>query len=182
VVNEALRILHDRHAAEGVDLSERFRIGTVYFAAADVPGDEFLDALPAMNTLAQRIVVTVSSNDGALQLSQRILGNRGGRIGLQRTDISEENLKRVTAADRLEVVDVSRGWEGRGFDITGHRYWFDHPWASTDVVLALRTDLDPEQRGLGKTGLGLLWTLPEDYPERLKNQLTLPDLQIRRTP
>ena len=38
------------------------------------------------------------------------------------------------AADRLEVVDVSRGWEGRGFDITGHRYWFDHPWARTVLV------------------------------------------------
>jgi hypothetical protein len=43
----------------------------------------------------------------------------------------------VSALERLEIVDVSVGAEDRGFDISGHRYWFHHPWASTDVLLAI---------------------------------------------
>jgi esterase/lipase superfamily enzyme len=179
VVNSALRQLHARHAGDEQDLRERFRLGTVYFAAADVPGDEFLDALPALNDLARRIVVTVSSKDGALQMARTFM--RGDvRIGQRNIELSQEQMDVVMAADRLEVVDVSRDWEGRGFDITGHRYWFDHPWASTDIVLAVRSDLGPAERALEQTELGLLWSIPADYPERLRENLTREDLEIRR--
>ncbi len=179
VVNTALRELHARHAGAGHDLRERFRIGTVYFAAADVPSEEFLEALPAIDDLANRIVVTVSSRDSALEMAGTFM--RGGtRIGQRNNDLTPEQMETVLAADRLEVVDVSRGREGRGFDITGHRYWFDHPWASTDMILAIRSDLGPDERALGKTDLGLLWSLPPDYPDRLRNNLTREDLEIRR--
>jgi esterase/lipase superfamily enzyme len=178
VVNSALSQLYARHADED-DLRERFRLGTVYFAAADVPGDEFIEALPALNELATRIVVTVSSKDSALQMARTFM--RGGaRIGQRNTDISPEQMEIVRAADRLEVVDVSRDWEGRGFDITGHRYWYDHPWASTDMILAVRSDLGPSQRGLAPTDLDLLWSIPADYPDRLRTNLTREDLEIRR--
>lgn len=179
VVNAALRQLHLRHAAEGRNLREQFRIGTVYFAAADVPTDEFLDALPGLNSLANRLVVTVSSKDRALDMAKTFM--RGGtRIGQRNTALTPEEMATVRAADRLEVIDVSRGWEGRGFDITGHRYWFDHPWASSDLVLAVRSDLGPDERALGETDLGLLWTLPADYPERLRDSLSREDLEIRK--
>ena len=179
VVNTALRELHARHADEGQDLRERFRIGTVYFAAADVPSEEFLGALPAIDDLANRVVVTVSSRDSALEMARTFM--RGGtRIGQRNNDLTPEQMETVLAADRLEVVDVSRGREGRGFDITGHRYWFDHPWASTDMILAVRSDLGPDERALGETDLELLWSLPPDYPERLRNNLTREDLEIRR--
>jgi esterase/lipase superfamily enzyme len=179
VVNTALAQLHARHAGDGQDLRERFRLGTVYFAAADVPGNEFLDTLPALNELATRIVVTVSSRDSALDMARTFM--RGGaRIGQRNNNLSAEQMEVVTAADRLEVVDVSRGWEGRGFDITGHRYWYDHPWASTDMILAVRSDLAPDERALAPTELDLLWGIPPDYPDRLRTNLTREDLEIRR--
>lgn len=178
VVNAALKLLHDRNREAGGDLRRRFRIGTVYFAAADVPGDEFLSALPAVNDLAQRVVVTVSTGDGALAMARRFLGG-GTRIGERDADVSPADLEVVRAADRLEVVDVSRGWEGRGFDIVGHRYWYDHPWASSDVVLAVRSDLRAEDRALGATDLDVLWTLPPDYPQRLRKLMTREGLEIR---
>ncbi len=67
----------------------------------------------------------------------------------------------------------------RGFDITGHRYWFNHPWASSDVVLSIRTDLGPAERGLvgvppGHAAGGqpdrepIVWSIPADYPDRLR--------------
>jgi esterase/lipase superfamily enzyme len=179
VVTSALQILHERNRGSGVDLRERFRMGTVYYAAADFPSEEFLNALPALNDIASRIVVTVSSKDGALDMARKLMGG-GSRIGQRNAEIGQDDLERVLAADRLEVIDVSRDWEGRGFDITGHRYWFDHPWASTDVILAIRSDLPPAERGLAPTSLDLLWGIPSDYPARLRDNLTQQDLKIRR--
>jgi esterase/lipase superfamily enzyme len=179
VVTAALKELHARHSGEAGDLRERLRIGTVYFAAADVPGDEFVAALPALNDLATRVVVTISSNDSALELAQAVMPG-GKRLGQRNEDLGPEQREAVMAADRLEVVDVSLGWEGRGFDITGHRYWFDHPWASTDLILAVRSDLGPGERALSPTDLKLLWGIPADYPERLRARLTREDLEIRR--
>ncbi len=180
VVTSALKTLHERYADSGEDLRKRFRIGTVYFAAADVPQEEFVEALPALNDLAQRLVVTLSSEDGALRMAQRFMGG-GTRIG-QKADepASEDIIEAVLAADHLEVVDVSRGWEGRGFDITGHRYWIDHPWASTDMILAIRSDLGPEERALGKTDQKVLWTIPPDYPERIRELMKDETIEIRR--
>lgn len=177
VVTSALQALHDRHAKEGVDLREKFRLGTVYYAAADVPTSEFVDALPAINDLVSRTVVTISSKDGALDMAKMFMGG-GARIGQRVNDLTEEQKQIVVTADRLEVVDVSLDWEGRGFDITGHRYWFDHPWASTDVVLSVRSDYAPEQRGLAPTENSLLWSIPSDYPERLRKSLNLRQLRL----
>jgi esterase/lipase superfamily enzyme len=178
LVTSALQQLHARHAIDGEDLRERFRLGTVYFAAADVPEEEFVAALPAINDLSTRIVVTVSSKDGALDMARAFMGG-GARIGQRNETLTPEQLEVVRAADRLEVVDVSRDWEGRGFDITGHRYWFDHPWASTDVLLSVRSDFDPAQRGLAPTEHELLWSIPADYVTRLRRSLQRDDLQLR---
>jgi hypothetical protein len=141
VVNDALRRLHERRDGSPGDLRDAYRPGTVYFAA-DVPGDEFLANLPDLNAVANRIGVTVSSNDGALNMAQRFTGG-GARIGPCRQDLAPEQLEQVQAADRLEVVDVSRGSNERGFDIIGHRYCVSHPWASSDVNLAVRSDPGP---------------------------------------
>jgi esterase/lipase superfamily enzyme len=179
VTTAALRQLYERHADEDVNLREKFRLGTVYYAAADVPAEEFLEALPAIDAVSSRVVVTVSSQDGALKMAETFMGG-GTRIGQRNQNLSDKEWDVVRSADRLEVVDVSRDWEGRGFDITGHRYWFDHPWASTDVVLAVRSDFTPEQRGLAPTDNDLLWAIPADYPERLRERLTVGDMQLRR--
>jgi len=178
VTTAALKALYERHADSGVDLRERFRLGTVYYAAADVPGEEFLEALPALDALSSRVIVTVSSNDGALTMAKKFMGG-GTRLGVRNKDLTEEDWAVVQSAQRLEVIDVSRDWEGRGFDITGHRYWFDHPWASTDVVLSVRSDLPPADRGLAPTDLDLLWAIPPDYPQRLRESLSRESLELR---
>jgi esterase/lipase superfamily enzyme len=178
VVTAALKTLHEWHADDASELRERFRLGTVYYAAADVPEEEFIEALPAINDLASRVVVTISSGDDALAMAKAMMGG-GARIGQREHNLDEAQRAVLGAADRLEIVDVSRDWEGRGFDITGHRYWFDHPWASTDVVLSVRSDFSPEERGLAPTENGLLWSIPPDYPERLRQTLSQEDLRLR---
>ena len=103
----------------------------------------------------------------------------GARIGQREQNLSEQELDALRENTRLDVVDVSRDWEGRGFDITGHRYWFNHPWASTDVILSIRSDLPPSERGLAPTDQNLLWSIPADYPQRLRDTLLGDDLRLR---
>lgn len=160
------------------ELRNRYRLGTVYLAAADVPGEAFVEAIPDMAALARRIVVTASSNDGALRKAKLLMGGEH-RIGTVVTEISEERAALLKSIPNLEVVDVSRGSMVRGFDITGHRYWFDHPWASSDLILAVRSDLPPDQRGLEAGGFPVLWIIPEDYPDEVRESMLRPGLRIR---
>ncbi|MEX0325324.1 MAG: alpha/beta hydrolase, partial [Puniceicoccaceae bacterium] len=181
LVTAALDRLRKRHASMSAEeLRETYRLGTVYYAAADVPRDEFIDALPGINDLVERVVVTASANDEALKSAQFIM--RGSlRIGQLGHNLEGEQLDIVLKADRLEFVDMSRGRDERGFDITGHRYWFNHPWASTDMLLSIRSDLEPEERGLEPTEVSILWWMPDNYPERLQSLRNIEDRgQLRR--
>lgn len=168
VVTRGLALLRERHPNQSTSsLRRKLRIGTAYFAAGDVPSHEFVAAVPAFDQLLERIIVTQTDNDSALETSSRIM--RGGmRIGQEGNDLSEEEIAVVRSLKHLEVVDVSEGTESRGFDITGHRYWFNHPWASSDVLLAIGTDLKPGERGLVPGSKPKQWDLPKDYPERLR--------------
>ncbi|BCX49251.1 DUF900 hydrolase family protein [Haloferula helveola] len=168
VATRGIALLRERHPNESAaSLRRRFRIGTAYFAAGDVPSHEFVAAAPAIDSLVERIIVTQTDHDSALESSSRIM--RGGmRIGQQGNDLNEDEIAVLRSLKHLEVVDMSEGTEKRGFDIVGHRYWFDHPWASTDVLLSIGTDLSPRERGLVPGGLPMQWDLPPDYPERLR--------------
>lgn len=179
VVTRALYDLWKRHPNfSPKKFKNRYRIGTVYYAASDVPREEFFEALPALNALARRFVVTASSEDQALDMGFLFMGG-GPRIGQISKDVRGEQLQAILNSKKLEVVDLSRGSEVRGFDITGHRYWYNHPWASSDVILAIRSDLRPEERGLKKTDIDILWYIPDDYPLRLRSLAHRPDLKIR---
>lgn len=172
VTTRALTTLRERHPDEDEDdLRARLRIGTVYFAAADVPRAELFDALPVFHPLVDRVVVTVSSHDDALGMSARIMGG-GTRIGQASAPLAPEQVALLESYERLEVVHVSLGHEQRGFDITGHRYWFRHPWASSDVILSIRGDLPPRRRGLEQGTSPVLWYMPADYPSRLRESLS----------
>lgn len=180
LVTAALDELHARHAGlTREQWAQQFRIGTVYYAASDLPRSHFFNSLDALENIAERVIVSVTDNDGALRSARLFMGG-GYRLGDRRGDLAPAELERLKAARNLEVIDVSMGAHERGFDIDGHRYWFDHPWASTDVLLSLRSDLPPAERGLEQAGVGFLWYMPPDYPQRLRESMLRPELQIRR--
>jgi esterase/lipase superfamily enzyme len=178
VATAAFLALSERHpGVEPAALRERLRIGTVYFAAGDIPRDRFVEALPTIHALSDRVIVTVSSRDEALLMSKRFMGG-DQRLGQKGGNLDEQQRATLGSLGRLEVVDVSAGSEERGFDITGHRYWFSHSWASSDVLLAVRSDLGPAERGLSQGEAPILWTMPADYPQRLRRSLR--DATFRR--
>lgn len=147
-------------------LKQRYRLGNVVFAASDVPRDEFLSRLPAIHGLSDRVIVYMSDDDGALRWAKRLMGG-GDRLGLRPEHISKEEHEALRTMPRLEVVDTSYGKEHRGFDITGHRYWFQHPWVNSDLILALRTGAAAKERGLKSELLERVWYFGEDYSDSI---------------
>lgn len=179
VVTRALKRLSDQYPElSSDDLASRLRIGTVYYAASDVPREEFIKELVTLERICERIVVTVTDNDGALKSARRFMGD-GYRLGDRRGNLSAEQFAQLMKAESLEVIDVSMGARERGFDISGHLYWLDHPWASNDLLLAIRSDLAPQERGLVQSELPFLWFIPPDYPQRLRRSMLRPDLKMR---
>lgn len=145
---------------------KRYRLGVQAFAASDVPVKDFLERLPAIHGLSERVLVYMSDGDGALKWSARLMGG-GRRLGLEPEKLSESELAALRAMPRLEAIDTSYGKERRGFDIIGHRYWFQHPWVNSDLVLALRTGADAAGRGLRPAPVRGVWYFGDHYPERI---------------
>jgi esterase/lipase superfamily enzyme len=149
-------------------LKEKFRLGAVVFAAADVEVDKFLSRLPAISELADQVVITVTDDDNALKAAKKFM-HGPVRAGTSEAEILEEYFIVDNQLSNVEIIDVSRGQEIRGFDITGHHYWYRHPWMSSDIIFLMRTNLPPHRRGLSATELEGIWYLAEDYPEKIKN-------------
>jgi esterase/lipase superfamily enzyme len=144
----------------------RYRIGTTVFAAGDVPEADFIDRLPAIHGLSERVIVYLSDDDGALKWAARLMGG-GRRLGLEPAKPDDRELMILRTHPRLEVVDSSFGKNLRGFDISGHRYWYQHPWISSDLMLALRTGATPQQRGLSKAPAPQVFYFAPDYAGRI---------------
>ncbi|MFG6160502.1 alpha/beta hydrolase [Halomonas sp. 1390] len=166
VASRALADLQRQHASLSPQaLRDRFRLGAVVFAAADVEVDAFLPRLAAISQLANQVVITVSDDDTALKAAERYMGG-GARTGALVAEAREQAFIEREHLDNVEIIDVSRGKQARGFDISGHHYWYRHPWASSDVIFLLRTDLPPMHRGLEEAEHETLWFLSADYPSR----------------
>lgn len=163
-----MRLRHGDMKAEA--LRNAYRLGTVVFAAADVPVEEFLDRLPGISAMAERVVVTVSDADDVLEAAEKVMGG-GARIGTETAEVELEAFALSETLTNLEIVDLSRGREHRGFDITGHHYWYRHPWASSDIIFLLRTNLPGHRRGLTPAGAERVWYLGPDYPERARSSV-----------
>jgi esterase/lipase superfamily enzyme len=143
------------------------RLGTVLFAAPDVPVDAFVARLPAIDRVAERIIITASDDDIALEKATQLMGG-GQRLGTSSEHLPDTEREAIASASRVELLDVSMGKADRGFDIGGHRYWFRHPWVASDLILAVRTRLPASRRGLSAAPIENVWYFPPDYPRRVR--------------
>ena len=165
VLSKALYELRNAHPELTQEsLHQNFRLGAVIFAAADVPLSVFHERLPAISDLAGQIVVTVSDHDPALEAAEKFMGG-GIRISEQQAEEEELGLIAAMGIKNFEVIDLSLNSEGRGFDIVGHHYWYRHPWASSDIVLLLRTNLPPHRRGLNPAEMEGVFYMSPNYPK-----------------
>jgi len=170
----ALRHLRGRFPDEGrEELTKRFRIGSVIFAASDVDLKSFArDDVPAIMDLAQQTTAYMARDDAALGFSTFLAGS--SRIG--RPDVAELDTKDIEnfAADpRLHGIDVTnvRGAHAMG-GIRGHGYWYANEWIANDVLISLRWPIPPEKRCLVRDRrYPKRWLMPDDYPDCVANSM-----------
>lgn len=169
VTSKALFDLRNNFTAlKPQQLQQKFRLGAVMFAAADVPVNIFLERITAISSIANQVVITVTDDDNALIAARKYMGG-AARAGSQQAEIIEEQYILRKHLSNVEIIDVSLGQQVRGFDITGHHYWYRHPWMSSDIVFLMRTNLPPAARGLTKSQLEDVWYLSADYPEMIRD-------------
>src|SRR6516225_8048950 len=167
---EALVRLREAHPSEDHEaLQRRYRIANAIFAAADIDLQTFARShVPAISDIAQRIEFYVSKDDSALRVAAWFAG--GSRLGRPRFDeLTREDLETVASNERLVGIDVTGVHEPHQLSggSRGHGYWVANPRVSSDVLLSMVYPFDPTSRGLvHPPGLGM-WTLPDDYPQRV---------------
>jgi esterase/lipase superfamily enzyme len=157
--------------ADVAGLRRALRIGNVIFAASDKDLRTFADEdLRAFYDLPRSIRIVVSEQDPILGLSRLVHG--GSRLGSPDFgEITPEELAELVKLDKIEVINVThtvalREYEGR---FSGHGYWYNNAWVSTDVLASLRWQLPADRRGLEivREG-GRQWYFPPDYPQRIE--------------
>lgn len=148
------------------NLGNIYKLGSIVYAAADVPIDTFLERLPASSLLAEKVILTVSDKDDVLLAARRFMHGRP-RVGAADAELDEEKFITQTKLSNVEIIDVSLGKTSRGFDITGHHYWYNHPWISSDMIFLLRTDLPALKRGLSPAEFAGVWYLASEYPAKV---------------
>jgi esterase/lipase superfamily enzyme len=152
------------------EIKRRTKLGNVILVGSDVDrsilGGYILDgALRVPSALT----VYISSADSALDLSKRIfLRERAGQVFGDEDDSGarDEFLRQNPKLRVIDVSDAELGTSG-----SGHGYLRESPWVSSDVIVTLRYDLAPQERGLVHRSGSPIWTFPPDYPQRLSASL-----------
>jgi hypothetical protein len=131
--------------------------------------------------LAKQVIPYVSKQDAALAFSAMVAG--ASRLGNpDADDLTREDLARLAADPRFEVVDVTnvRGAHEMG-GMKGHGYWFANEWISTDVLLSMRYPIPAEDRCLTPGPAKNIWQFSENYPDCLVDRLLQAYPELRRS-
>ena len=117
------------------------------------------------------MTTALNLGDSALRLAAVV--NRASRAG--RPDLGDlspeaaEALLAAAADDEIDILQV-RPENMPDLPATSHTFWYDDPWVSNDMLLAMLFHLSPEERRLaaGAAPSGArYWTFPPDYAERM---------------
>lgn len=146
------------------------RIGEVILVGSDVDVGLFGAALSnGVLDTSERLTVYLSGIDGALRFANRVFGRE--RLGqLIDQDMPSHVAAALEAADDLVLVDVTDA-ENAGAR-SGHSYFRESPWVSSDILATLTTGLGPAARGLVRKQPALpIWSYPPDFIARLQGGL-----------
>lgn len=151
-------------------LARKLRIGHVILVGSDSDRDIFAGLLEdGLLKVMQRFTIYMSDTDRALSVSNFLFVRRRlGQVfnaGMMEPAVREylERTKNLIAIDVTNAEDASVG--------NGHAYFRHSPWVSSDLLMTLKYDLAPEERGLEPQPTLPIWKFPDDYTERLRQQL-----------
>jgi esterase/lipase superfamily enzyme len=152
------------------EVHRRVKLGHVILVGSDVDRSVMLGyLLDGALRVPDTMTIYQSSDDSALGLSRRIFKrNRVGQVVAG--DLSRPGIKEFLGQHpELSIVDVTQAEAGTAG--SGHSYFRDSPWVSSDILVTLLYDLAPSDRGLVRKPGSPVWTFPGDYIARLRQAL-----------
>jgi len=160
-----LALLHAEQ--DKASIQNKLRIGHVILVGSDFDRQLFRAYLmDGLLKVPATLTVYVSESDKALGISRWLfkedrLGQmwKGNRLAPVQVDFLRQ-------AENLQVINVTEA-EGSKSG-SGHAYFRQSPWASSDILVSLMYDLKPAERGLEKDAELPIWTFPADYIQRLR--------------
>jgi len=161
------------------EIDRRVKLGNVILIGSDVDRDILTGYLhDGALRIPDALTLYESSADSALGLSKLVFGRN--RVG-QTIELPVEAGRFFAQFPNLRLIDVSDAEAGTAG--SGHSYFRESPWVSSDVLMTLLYDLPPEQRGLLRTDdANPIWSFPADYVQRLRAALTTANPSLTARP
>jgi len=112
-----------------------------------------------------------SENDLALKFASLFAGaSRLGRPRLQ--ELTRDDLETLASNERLVGIDVAGVYGAHELtSMRGHGYWVANERIATDILLSMIYPFAPARRGLAHMPGRGMWTVPDDYPQRVGDAL-----------
>jgi len=150
----------------GADYAD-LKLGRIIFAAPDIDMMLFTTRYrDGFEDIVDAITIYTNANDTALNWALRFFGwprlGAPGELGL-----TPDEIKSLEGIIKTESIDVAAAEEAASGN--GHGYFIKSPWVSSDILLTLKYDLPPAQRGLTRQADNMVWDFPENYPETMRS-------------
>ena len=152
------------------ELHQRAKLGHVILVGSDIDRSILTGyLLDGALRVPESLTIYQSSGDSALGLSRRVFGRN--RVGERVAgDLTRPGLREfLDEHPELRIIDVTHAEAGTAG--SGHGYFRESPWVSSDILATLLYDLTPSERGLVLEPNSPVWTFPGDYIERLRRAL-----------
>jgi esterase/lipase superfamily enzyme len=144
------------------ELHQRTKLGHVILVGNDIDRSILTGyLLHGALRVSDSLTIYQSLEDSALRLSQRVFGrNRTGEI--VKGDLTGPGVRVfLREHPELRIVDVTRAEAGTAG--SGHGYFRESPWVSSDILTTLLYNLAPSARGLVLEPDSPIGTCSEDH-------------------
>lgn len=157
----------DKNKAE---INKKLRIGNVILVGSDVDPNVFRGYLEdGMLKIQRALTIYKSDTDKALGMSNFLLARRRLGQAFNLDDIDSGVLEYLQHTPDLHLIDVGNAENASAGN--GHAYFRNSPWVSSDILMTLKYDLPPGDRGIYRTSESPMWKFPDDYILQLREDL-----------
>ncbi len=161
-----LALLHENLSKKSIQ--KKLRLGHVILTGSDIDADIFGSYLvDGIWKIPAHITVYLSGTDAALSTSSFFyFGKR--RLGAWGKDDALSPVGEKILREHDDLLAIHVGEADKSSTGNGHAYFRDSPWVSSDILMTLRYDLLPGERGLVRTQEDPMWRFPPDYIANLR--------------
>ncbi len=154
------------------ELKTRLKLGNVILTASDYDLSVFAAAVGnGLLNVPSNMTIYMSGSDKALGISSWVFNQqRLGQFVIDGQASLNPRIKQFFLENEsLRFIDATNA-EGSSFG-NGHGYFINSPWVSSDILMILKRNAVPSERGLIRKTDNIQWEFPSDYKQSLIRSL-----------